>query len=45
MKDDDLIKRLMATFLDELEEHIATLNESLLALERGPAAAALPTAP
>jgi len=29
-----LIKRLMATFLEELAEHIAALNEELLALEK-----------
>jgi two-component system, chemotaxis family, sensor kinase CheA len=33
-----LIQRLMATFLDELEEHVRTLNQELLALEKGPPA-------
>src|SRR5438874_8356632 len=31
-----LIQRLMATFLEELEEHVRTLNQELLALEKGP---------
>jgi two-component system chemotaxis sensor kinase CheA len=30
-----LIERLMATFLDELDEHVRTLNTELLALEKG----------
>jgi two-component system chemotaxis sensor kinase CheA len=30
-----LIQRLMATFLEELEEHVRTLNAELLALEKG----------
>ena len=34
-----LIKRLMATFLDELEEHVRALNRELLALEKDPAEA------
>src|SRR5262249_1727809 len=33
---DKLIQRLMATFLDELHEHVASLNRDLLALEQGP---------
>src|SRR5437763_8050039 len=33
-----LIQRLMATFLEELEEHVRTLNQELLALEKGPPA-------
>ena len=31
-----LAQRLMATFLDELRDHVATLNRELLALEAGP---------
>src|SRR3954447_13545264 len=31
-----LIERLMATFLGELEEHVRTLNEVLLGLEKDP---------
>jgi two-component system chemotaxis sensor kinase CheA len=31
-----LIQRLMATFLEELEEHVRTLNQDLLALEKDP---------
>jgi two-component system chemotaxis sensor kinase CheA len=31
---DQLIQRLMATFLEELEEHVAALNRDLLALEK-----------
>ena len=31
-----LIERLMATFLGELEEHVRTLNEVVLALEKDP---------
>jgi two-component system chemotaxis sensor kinase CheA len=37
MDRDRLIQRLMATFLEELEEHVAALNRDLLALEKGPA--------
>ena len=33
-----LIERLMATFLGELEGHVRTLNEILLALEKDPEA-------
>jgi two-component system chemotaxis sensor kinase CheA len=33
---DKLIKRLMTTFLEELQEHVAALNRDLLALEKGP---------
>src|SRR5947208_3091124 len=31
-----LMQRLMATFLDELQEHVHTLNQDLLALEKNP---------
>src|SRR4051812_47610727 len=31
-----LIERLMATFLGELDEHVRTLNEGLLSLEKDP---------
>jgi two-component system chemotaxis sensor kinase CheA len=34
MDRDQLIQRLMATFLEELEEHVAALNRDLLALEK-----------
>lgn len=34
MERDKLIQRLMATFLGELEEHVRSLNQDLLALER-----------
>ncbi len=34
MDRDTLIERLMNTFLGELEEHVRTLNQSLLALEK-----------
>jgi two-component system chemotaxis sensor kinase CheA len=34
---DTLLKQLMATFLDELEENVAALNRDLLALEKDPA--------
>ena len=34
MEQDTLIKRLMATFLEELEEQVAALNADLLALEK-----------
>ena len=34
MDQETLIKRLMATFLDELEEHVVALNRDLLALEK-----------
>lgn len=33
-----LAQRLMVTFLDELRDHVATLNRELLALEAGPSA-------
>src|SRR5260370_26608444 len=39
MDRDQLIKRLMATFLEELEEHVAALNRDLLALEKEPGGA------
>src|SRR5947209_15501107 len=35
MDKDQLIKKLMATFLEELEEHVRALNADLLALEKG----------
>src|SRR3989442_8458790 len=37
MDKDQLIKKLMATFLEELEEHVRALNADLLVLEKGPA--------
>ena len=36
MPPDDLSARLLATFLDELDEQLRTLNDDLLALERTP---------
>src|SRR3954454_22327637 len=36
MDKDRLVKRLMATFLGELEEHVRALNRDLLALEKEP---------
>src|SRR5690348_8805149 len=36
MDKDKLIKRLMATFLGELEEHVRAINRDLLALEKSP---------
>src|SRR5260370_34527112 len=36
MDKDQLIKKLMATFLEELEEHVRALNSDLLALEKAP---------
>ena len=36
MDQQTLIKRLMATFLEELAEHVAALNNDLLALEKAP---------
>jgi two-component system chemotaxis sensor kinase CheA len=36
MDRDELIQRLMATFLGELEEHVRSLNRDFLALEREP---------
>jgi two-component system chemotaxis sensor kinase CheA len=35
MDKDKLVKRLMATFHEELEEHVGALNRDLLALEKG----------
>jgi len=35
MDRDTLIKRLMATFLGELDEHVRSLNRDLLAVEKG----------
>ncbi|WNG42561.1 response regulator [Archangium violaceum] len=37
MDRDRLAQALMATFLEELEEHVAALNRDLLALEKNPA--------
>lgn len=34
MNQDDLVKQLMAIFLDELEEHVQSMNRDLLTLER-----------
>src|SRR5258708_1742290 len=34
MDKDQLIKKLMVTFLEELEEHVRSLNADLLALEK-----------
>jgi two-component system chemotaxis sensor kinase CheA len=39
MDKDQLIKRLMDTFLEELGEHVGALNRDLLALEKDPAGA------
>jgi len=36
MDRNNLIKRLMATFLGELDEHVRTINRDLLALEKDP---------
>ncbi|HYT95404.1 MAG TPA: Hpt domain-containing protein, partial [Gemmataceae bacterium] len=36
MDKNTLIQRLMATFLEELNEHVRTLNQDLLALEKTP---------
>ncbi len=36
MDRDQLIKRLMTTFLGELEEHVRAINQDLLALEKEP---------
>ena len=30
-----LLQRLMATFLDELDEHVQTIGDGVLALEKG----------
>jgi len=38
MDQEKLIKRLMATFLEELAEHVESLNRDLLALEKDPGA-------
>jgi HPt (histidine-containing phosphotransfer) domain-containing protein len=35
-KKDRLVKQLMATFLEELDEHVRALNKDLLALEKNP---------
>src|SRR5689334_1396825 len=37
MDKEELTRRLMATFLGELEEHVRALNRDLLALEKAPA--------
>ena len=39
MDKDKLAKLLMATFLEELGEHVRALNRDVLAMERGPSAA------
>ena len=39
MDKDKLAKLLMATFLEELDEHVRALNRDLLALEQNPSAA------
>src|SRR5438094_6532784 len=39
-RDDDFIKKLLATFKVEAAEHIATISSGLLALEKTPAAIA-----
>src|SRR5260370_34257745 len=36
MDKDQLIKKLMATFLEELEEYVRSINADLLALEKAP---------
>ncbi|HVY62794.1 MAG TPA: ATP-binding protein, partial [Planctomycetota bacterium] len=36
MDRDELIRRLMATFLEEVDEHVAALNRDALALEKAP---------
>src|SRR5438105_1696996 len=36
MDKDQLIKKLMATFLEELKEHVRDMNADLLALEKAP---------
>ncbi|MBI4565715.1 MAG: response regulator [Planctomycetes bacterium] len=43
MEKDELIRRLMATFLGELEDHVRALNCDLLALEKKPAPEVLAT--
>ncbi len=37
MDKNELARRLMATFIEELQEHVGALNDNLLALEKGPA--------
>ena len=37
MDQNELTRRIMATFLEELDEHVATLNRDLLAMEKDPA--------
>src|SRR5260370_27086240 len=39
MDNDKLAKRLLATFQEELPEHVGALNENLLALEKDPGGA------
>ena len=36
MNKNELARRLMATFLEELQEHVETLNRGLLKLEKNP---------
>jgi two-component system chemotaxis sensor kinase CheA len=38
MDKNQLIKRLMATFLGEIDEHVRSMNEDMLALEKNPTA-------
>ena len=38
MNKNELVRRLMATFLEELQEHVETLNRGLLKLEKEPQA-------
>src|SRR3972149_2227929 len=37
-KDDDFLKRLLATFAVEAEEHLTAISDGLLGLEKAPAA-------
>ena len=41
MDKDDLVQRLMVTFVGELEDHARSLERTLLALEKQPASAFL----
>src|SRR4051812_44386023 len=42
MDQSELLRQLLATFLDELQEHVHTLNAELLALEKEPDAVDAP---
>src|SRR5260370_16288514 len=42
MDKEQLVKRLMVTFLEELEDHIQALNRDLLALKKDPEGAERP---